>query len=464
MATPPGRFGAQWRRVRECLVSDLGEVFAPWIQVPETFANPDRIRLFSPSRTFWLFLSQVLSADGSCREAVRKFQAWLALDNGPDASPRTPGYCKARARLGQDDIEGVSDQVTQSIQTAAKDQGLWQGRQVKIADGSSLSMPDTPTNQQAYPQPAGQKPGCGFPVMRIVALFSLATGALLGLARGSLRMAERTLFRNLWDLFQPGDVALTDCGFCSYADVFLLVQRGVDVVMRNHQCRKVGLSVVKRLGQADRVIQWHKTKTRPQWIDKDEWRSMPDWLTVREITFCVPIPGFRTEEITLVTSLLDPKAFPKQAFVELYRRRWLAELFLRDIKTTMGMDVLRCKSPDMIHKELAMHVIAYNLMRALMLEAATAHGMSVYRISFKGALATVRQWAPIMGAAQLDELARERMMERLLRCLAFDPLPDRPNRTEPRARKRRPKNYQLLTQPRDVFKETPHRSRHKALS
>ena len=354
--------------------------------------------------------------------------------------------------------------MIQAVQAAAKDQKLWYGRQVKIADGSCVSMPDTLANQQAYPQPSAQKPGCGFPVMRIVVLFSLVTGAILGLARASLRVGEGTLFRNLWDLFQPGDVALTDSGFCSYADVFLLLQRGVDCVMRNHQRRKVGLSLVKRLGKADRVIQWHKTTTRPKWMDKDEWRLMPDRLTVREISFSVALRGFRTHEITVVTTLLDPQAFPKQAFTELYRRRWLAELFLRDMKTTMEMDVLRCKTPAMIHKELAMYVIAYNLMRALMLQAAIAHGLSVYRISFKGTIATVRQWAPIMGAAQLDEPARQGMMERLLRCLALDPLPHRPNRTEPRARKRRPKNYQLLTQPRHVFKEALHRSKHKALS
>lgn len=338
--------------------------------------------------------------------------------------------------------------------------GLWCGRRVKVVDGSSISMPDTETNQETYPQPKGQKEGCGFPVMRIVVLFCLATGVILDLAKGPLAVGERALFRSLSERFEVGEVALSDRGFCGYADIFYLLKRGIDCVMRNHQRRTVGLSVLKRFGKGDRLVQWHKTK-RAKWQDREEWLAMPDRLAVREIHSCVPVPGFRTSRITIVTTLLDPQAFPKQVFVDLYRRRWMAELYLRDIKTTMGMDVLRCKSPDMIHKELAMYVIAYNLIRALMLDAAMFRGLSVDRISFKGTIDTVRQWAPVMARPDLSPNDRIRMTERLLDCLARDPLPNRPNRTEPRARKRRPKNYQLLNQPRHLFREVPHRNRYK---
>ena len=299
--------------------------------------------------------------------------------------------------------------------------------------------------------------------MRIVVLFCLATGLILHVAKGSLAMGERALFRLLTSRIEPHEVVLSDRGFCGYADIFYLLERAIDCVMRNHQRRTVGLTVLKRLGKADRLIQWHKTP-RPKWQHPQQWLAMPDRLTVREITFSVPVPGFRTEGMTLVTTLLDPQAFPKQAFIDLYRRRWIAELFLREIKTTMGMDVLRCKTPDMIHKELAISVIAYNLVRALMLQAAASHRLSVHRISFKGTIDTVRQWAPLMAMPNLSCNDRARLTKRLLDCLANDPLPNRPNRTEPRARKRRPKNYQLLTQPRHVFKETPHRNKYKALS
>lgn len=394
---------------------------------------------------------------------MRKFLAWQALRDSAAASPRTAAYCKARRRLRQRDIDAVSRQVRERVQTAIGDHGQWYGRRVKVVDGSSLSMPDTAPNQEAYPQPKSQKPGCGFPVMRIVVLFCLGTGLILHVAKGSLAMGERALFRLLTGRIKPHEVVLSDRGFCGYADIFYLLKRGIDCVMRNHQRRTVGLTVVKRLGKADRLIQWHKTP-RPKWQTAQEWLAMPDRLTVREITFSVPVPGFRTKGMTLVTTLLDPQAFPKKAFMELYRRRWIAELFLRDIKTTMGMDVLRCKSPDMIHKELAVCVIAYNLVRALMLQAAASHQLLVHRISFKGALDTVRQWAPVMAMPNLSCKDRARLTERLLDCLARDPLPNRPNRAEPRARKRRPKNYQLLTQPRHVFKETPHRNKYKALS
>jgi len=392
---------------------------------------------------------------------VKKSLAWLALDQGQTASPNTAAYCKARARLRQEDLDCASVQVVESVQTRPNAKRLWYGHHVKVVDGTGISMPDTPENQAVYPQSKGQRRGCGFPMMKLVALFSLGTGVMLGLAKGAKTLSERFLFRTLWDLLEPGDVVLADRGFCDFASVFLLVQRGIDSVMRNHQNRTVGISRRKRFGKGDHLIQWHKSATRPKWLDKTAWRAMPDRLWLREIHFRVEIPGFRTEAVTVVTTLLDPRAFPKEAFVGLYRKRWLAELFLRDIKTTLGMDILRCKSPEMIHKELAMYQIAYNLIRALMLEAASQHDIPLERISFKGTVAGVRQWAPVMAGARLGSRRRRQFLNALLESLARDRLPDRPNRTEPRAVKRRPKNYQRLTRPRHIFKESHHRNHYK---
>ena len=403
----------------------------------------------------------MLSADRACREAVRKFLAWLAMEKGETASPDTAAYCKARARLEQEDLDSANAQVVESIQATPGAGRLWHGRRVKVVDGTGLSMPDTPANQAVYPQSKRQKRGCGFPLMKVVALFSLSTGALLGIAKGAMNISERALFRKLWKRFNPGDVVLADRGFCGYATFLLLARRGVDCVMRNHQRRTVGLSQLKRFGKGDRLIQWRKSAVGPKWLDVAAWRAMPARLLLREIHFRVEVPGFRTEAVTVVTTLLDPKAFPTDAFVELYRRRWLAELFLRDIKTTLGMDILRCKSPRMIHKELTMYGIAYNLIRALMLEAASQHPVPLDRISFKGTVATVRQWAPVMAAADAGPQTRRRLLAALLECLARDRLPHRPNRTEPRAVKRRPKNYQRLTRPRHTFKECPHRNHYK---
>ena len=413
---------------------------------------------FPPSRTFWLFLSQVFAADRSCREAVRKFLAWLVVHEGSQASPKTGAYCKARRRLRLGDIEAAYRHVAGAILDSG--QGGWFGRQVKVFDGSSVSMPDTEANQERYPQPTTQKPGCGFPVMRIVAGFSLATGAMLEVAKGALTVSERTLFRSLWPLLSSGDVALADCGFCSYADFHFLGQKGVECVMRNHQRRKVGIEPVKTFGKGDRLIKWLKGKPCPTWLTKEQWAAVPAQLLVREITFTVDVPGFRSKTLVVVTTLLDARRFPKHAFVELYRRRWMVELFLRDMKTTMGMEVLRCKTPAMVDKELAMYLVAYNLVRALLLQAARTKGLSPYRLSFKGTVATIRRWAPLMAAANLPSHKCELMRRALIDAIARDPVPLRPNRAEPRARKRRPKNYQLLNKPRQLFKESPHRNRY----
>jgi len=417
---------------------------------------------FPPSRTFWLFLSQVLGEDGSCREALRKFLAWLALEKKRTASPRTAGYCKARKRLREQDVREVHLQVVRRIEEhACTTKDLWCGRRVRVIDGSSVSMPDTAANQEKYPQPKGQKKGCGFPIMRIVGIFSLATGVLLDVAKDALRVHERTLFRSLWDLFEPGDVALADRGFTGYADFYYLKERGIDPVMRNHQRRKKGVTQLERLGKNDRLVAWHKMKShqRPKWLSKEQWEAMPDRLIVRQLTVAVDVPGFRTKSLVIVTTLLDPKAFPASAFAELYRKRWAVELYLRHLKTTMGMDVLRCKTPEMVDKELYMHLIAHNLVRAIMLEAATAYAVHIERLSFKGSIATIRQWAPKLAQAQSGPEGHDTLYELMLYYIANDPVPHRPNRREPRARKRRPKNYPLLTKPRGQVKEIPHRNR-----
>jgi hypothetical protein len=410
---------------------------------------------------FWLFLGQILSADRGCREALRNFLGWLAVE-GKTASSRTAGYCRARRRLRQVDLDQAHERLAHRARAEHLPRGLWLGRPVKVVDGSGLSMPDTPQNQALYPQPKGAKPGCSFPVMRVVALFCLGTGVLIRLTKGPLRACERSLFRLLWDSLEKGDVLLADRGFCGFAEFYFLQGRGVDCVMRNHQCRTVGRTLLRSLGKGDRLILWHKGKAGRHAPDKSVWATLPDTLTLREIAFVVSVKGFRTEAITVVTTLLDPDRFPTEAFADLYRRRWNAELFLRDIKTTMGMDILRCKTPAMIHKELTMHLIAYNLVRLTMLQAATGHDLSFERVSFKGTVSTLRQWACHFAAAAQPR-ARNALWDLLLRVLASDPVPHRPDRVEPRARKRRPKNYQLLNKPRRLFKEIYHRNKYTKL-
>lgn len=453
-----GRLQAQKNHLGQHSPAQLAGLFGKWLDLNKNFGAPKRIRLFSPSRMFWLFLFQVLSPDGSCREVLRGFLAWLAAGEGKTASVRTTAYCKARAKLSLKDIRRLNSQVVRKVCAMGSADDLWCGRKVKVIDGSSVSMPDTRQNQCVWPQTKSSRPGCGFPVMRLAAIFSLASGAMLALAGGSLHDGEGTLFRSLWRFLRPGDVALGDRGFCSYANFFLLAARGVDCVMRKHQRRIARVS--KKLGGNDYLMEWAKTSVKPAWLTKRQWETMPGKMVVREIMVAVGINGFRTQNITIATTLTDPVAFPAQAFADLYLKRWRVELYLRDIKTTMGMDILRCKSPEMVVKELWMHVIAYNLIRAIMQKSAITHRQSAARLSFKGTLATVRQWAPVLSCAGSDENQRLAMYGMMLACIARDTVPVRPRRTEPRARKRRPKGYQLLNRPRKLFREIQHRSRY----
>lgn len=377
------------------------------------------------------------------------------------ASFNTAAYCKARAKLPSKGLEKAGRQVARNIMESETNEDRWCGRRVKVVDGSGLSMPDTPENQKAWPQSARAKKGCGFPDMKIVALFSLASGVLVSLAKGALGASERTLFRRLWEYLEWGDVVLADRGFCSLADFYILEQRGVDSVMRKHQRRTVGVIFLKGLGKNDRLVEWLKTSVRPKWLDEEQWKNIPEKIVVREIDVNIEIKGFRTKHITVATTLTDPLAFPAYAFAELYFRRWRAELYLRDIKITMGMDILKCKTPRMIERELWMHVIAYNLIRAVMQEAANAHSLPCECLSFKGTVSTIRQWAPVLSQPHIGYKKHMELYKMMLYYIACDTVPFRPNRDEPRARKRRPKSYQLLNKPRHLFKEIPHRNRYK---
>jgi hypothetical protein len=441
------------------IMDDVAGVFGQWARWPGRYKG-ERDRLYTQERTFWAFLGQVLSPNGSCQEAVAKCAVHLA-HKGKAVSPDSGAYCRARARLPLEGIEAVNRDALRQLDARETRKMLWCGRRVNVMDGSSVSMPDTPENQNKYPQPHAQKPGCGFPVMRLVAVFSLVTGAMRNCEMAALSVSERALFHRLWDFFEPGEVVLADRGFSSYADFYLLARRRVDCVMRLHARRTVGVTRLKKLGRHDWLVLWHKHQCRPAWIAPEQWRTVPHTLKVRHITVHVTIPGFRAHTIQIATTLLDHRAFPAHAFEELYRRRWLAELFLRDIKISMRMDVLRCKTPGMVEKELATHILAYNLIRLTIWQAACQHSVKPFEISFKSALTTTIQWAPMLADPHLSNKHFNDLLRQLLLFIARETLPRRPNRVEPRARKRRPKAYPLLNTARHLFKDIPHRNRYQ---
>ena len=442
----------QQQGIKQATLCQLGKLCAPWIPAsclkPNAKGAHSRQRLFPQGLTFWAFLSQVLTPESPCRETVRKVQAWYAARRQPCPHSGTAAYCRARARLSIDVLLGIHRHTAQESQRRLSHEQLWCGRRVKVVDGTGVSMPDTPANQKAFPQPSSQKKGCGFPVAHLVGCFCLASGALLQWAEGTLRKHESQLFRTLFPFLSPGDVVLTDRGFCSYAHIFLLLKAGVDTVMRLHQARPTDFRKGRRLGSMDRLVTWQKPRQRPRGCSATEFRQLPATLTVRLLHLSIDVPGFRTQSIDLVTTLLDPVAFPAEQLAKLYLRRWAVELFFRDINIALGMDVLRCQTPDMVRKEIVMHAIAYNLIRALMHQAAALYQVPIERLSFKGTVDTLRQWADALHAAHDKPRAYTRLFTELLRILAEDIVPHRPDRAEPRVRKRRPKAYLLMTRPR----------------
>lgn len=419
-----------------------------------------RQRVFSLRRTFWAFLGQVLNPACSCRQAVRQIQALLELAGRPSIGEETSAYCQARAAFPLARLHQILGQSARNLRAKAGSLRLWRGHEVKVVDGSSTSLPDTPANQKKFPQQKTQKTGCGFPTMKFVGLFSLATGAALAVATGSLRQAELILFRKIWNYLKAGDLLLADRHYSDYTTLAALWQRGVDCLARMHAGRRPDFRQGLFLGPADRLITWKKPLPRAVSASAKLWAALPAELTLRMIKVSCAARGFRTRELVLVTTLLDPEKYPAQEIAALYLRRWQVELFFRDIKTTLQMETLRCLSPSMIAKEFLMHMIAYNLIRAVMWEAARRHDAPLERVSFKGALDATRQFSLALVRARSQKKAREIERE-LLRIIAKDRVPERPGRHEPRAVKRRPKPFCLLSKPRHLYREIPHRGKYR---
>jgi hypothetical protein len=445
------------RRLGQLPPEQCFALLAPHAALPEAAtAAPFRQRVFTLGRTFWLFLFQILSPGQSCRETVQAAKAWLQEDA---LSANTSAYCQARARLPQSLLDQAFAGGAQRLGAQVPPDALWRGRRVRVVDGTSARLPDTPANQKEFPQPKTQKPGCGFPVLRLLVLFCLSCGALVAYDLGALELAERELWRRIWQTLEPGDVLLGDRGFCSLGEFWWLRGRGVDCVARLNARRSSGMAHVHRLGRGDWLVAWDKMKQPPKWLSAAEWAQVPQWLLVRQVSFSLAIPGWRTQQLTVATTLVDPEAFPAEELAELYRRRWQAELCIRDIKTTLGMEMLSCQSPALARKELLLHLIAYNLIRSLMWEAAARRGVAPLSMSFKGTLDTLRQWTPLLVLCETS--ARKSMLERFLSALSALVLPDRPGRAEPRALKTRPKNYPFLNKPRHEYVEILHRSRYR---
>jgi hypothetical protein len=401
--------------------------------------------------TVAVFLSQVSSDDHPCRGAVARLLAWRVARGLPACSPDAGGYCKARQRLPEALLPRLVRDTADRIGDHAPEGWTFHGRRVVLADGSTVSMPDTPENQAAYPQHAAQKPGCGFPIARIVVLICLATGGVLDAAIGASRgklTGEHALLRSLHGRLRRGDILLADAYYSSFDEVMTLRRMGVDVVMRQTGNRRSDFRRGEKLGREDHRVEWQRDRNRRAWMSREGFAALPRVMTMRELRVRVAQPGFRTRSFVVVTSLLDAAAFPAGELASLYRQRWHCELDLRSIRSLMKMDVLRCKTPAMVRKEFWAHLLAYDLVRGAMAEAARRHGVPPRRLSFQGARQVLDAFRGELSRAA--PAASAVLIEAALGAIAYHRVGDRPDRVEPRVVKRRPKAYPRMQVPRGL--------------
>jgi hypothetical protein len=405
--------------------------------------------LYNPVTVLWLFLSQVIHANPTLAVTVECFLAWRLAQGMSPCSTDTGAYARARQRLPEALLATLTRHTGRQAERAALGEWRWLGRVVKLFDGSTVSMPDTPENQEAFPQSRTQAPGVGFPLARIGVLFSLAVGTALelGIRRWAGKyQSELSMLREMIPSLEAGEVLLTDRYLCSYMEIALLLQRGVDYVGQMHAQRNVDFHRGRRLGPCDHVVQWSKPQ-KPDWMSAEDYAAIPETLTIREFRCRIVRQGYRTRTIVVATTLLDAQRYPRAQIADLYRLRWDAEINLRSLKTMMHMDVLRCQTPDMVRKEIWAHLLAYNLIRTVIAQAAARHGKHPRQISFMRALRTLEAFRPALAHVPREQLAA--LYEYMLTAIASHEIGHRPDRLEPRQRKRRPKPYKLMTKPRN---------------
>jgi hypothetical protein len=415
-----------------------------------------RDRVFGPVTTLWGFLSQVLSDDHSCRETVSRIIAHRAASGQAACSPNTASYCNARGRLPTGVLRSLTRRTAGELQAAAAQEWKWNGRDVFIADGSHVSMPDTPENQARYPQPVVQQPGLGFPLARVVVLLSLATGACHDLAIAPYEgkgTGETTLLRELYGALKPGDVVLADALFDNYFLVCELRERGIDIVARA-QYERVGSQVLQSRPDGE-ILLWQRPN-KPRGMTGQQYRRYPKSLRMRQVSVDARDRDNRAEQFKVITTILDGSVDGGQ-FGDLYERRWEGEVDIRSIKSVMQMDILRCKTPEMVQKEIWAHLLAYNLLRTVMAVAAGENGLEPRQVSFKGAKQAVTAFAPKIESARPAD--RPALIDALVAVIAYHRVGDRPGRWEPRARKRRPKPGARLGQPRAEARLPKNRSK-----
>jgi hypothetical protein len=414
--------------------------------------------VFHTAIVLWAFLSQVLrdGKEASCQSAVARISAFVARAGRAVPVPNTGDYCKARAKLCEHAIKAMSEQVALRAESNAEPNWRWQNVRTFLIDGFTFQMPDTIKNQNAYPQHSAQKPGIGFPIARVVTIVSLATGVIISAALGRYKgkqTGELALFKQLFGHLQPGDVVVADRHYCSYWMICTLLKLGVQVCFRKHQARHTDFRKGERLGKKDHIVLWPRS-AKPAWMSKEDYEELPEELRLREIGYVIEEPGRKQQPFVIVTTMhgdAQTNAVRKEDIASLYGFRWNVELDIRSIKSNMNLGFLRCKSPEMIHREFWVTMLAYNLIRSTIALAARLHNRLPRQVSFTAACQFVlAAWSHFGARVTTDE--RTRYCEQIFQSIAGCEVANRPGRFEPRVVKRRRDRYTLMTQPRNVLR------------
>lgn len=461
--SPTGRRTSQaLAQVRACTLCQLEKCLGQWLPedlFPKALQSANsRDRHYTRWRTFWSWLWHNLNPEASCREVVRQLQALFRLEGGPQLSGQDGAYCRARDRLPLTQFPKALSATAKFADQLLATWNCLKARPVKVVDGSALTLlADTLKNRAAYPPLQCQPNQPCFPMMRFVVFFSLLSGTILAAAQGSLAVSELSLFSQLASQLAKGDILIGDRGFGCYPVIALLQHTlGVDFIGRTTR-RIDGRRRLKRLTSNDWLMEWKKGNTASPWMSLLQWQALPATLTVRAVRGSLYRKGFRVRQLTVITTLLDAREYPAQEILYAYLRRWRLEMCLDDLKTTLHLESLRNRSPEMVQKELYMRLIAHNLVRCTMAKAATEHDVPLERVSFKGSLDALRQFAQAMAQAKSSS-KRKHLWAELLRTLAADLVPERPGRREPRALKRKKNRYPRLVGSRRKFRD--HLKRH----
>lgn len=455
-----GPLAATVKTVRAYTLCQLEVRCGRWLPdylFPKAAAGPNsRDRVYTRPRTFWSMLWQALNPKASCREVVRQLQALFLLHDGPGLSEADGAYCRAKARLPQTYFPKALARSAQAAERLAPTTAFLQGRCVKVADGTALTLADTPKNRQAYPPVQQGRPN--FPLLRVVALCSLLSGAILSVATANLHTAELPLLYSLFGQLVPQDILMGDRGFGNYVLLALLQHLKLQVDFIGRSSRRIdGRRCRQRLGHNDWLVCWQKGTKPSAWLPRLLWDALPKEMTVRIVRAQCRVKGFRVRQITVVTTLLDAERYPAREILQVYLRRWRLEMCLDDLKTTLEMETLRSRTPTLVTKELYARLIAHNLVRCVMAQTASEHGVPLERLSFKGTLDALRQFTQAMSQARTKQKAKA-LWSKLLETLAADQVPERPGRREPRAVKRVKNKYPRLSVSRHKFKDRPKRS------